>query len=305
MILPTGHWDLRSIWKDKRGISNAIVFVLGLVIVVVIVADVFLWNYEMNQLDWEKAQEDIEIVNVSFVNVTYSPWFTAQREYSLNTGSRGGGTYVDTQVADDSVWETFREESRPPLYRLDLNGTFVLDLSAFPLNSISTVEMRLRYMATDLNEDWFLEAYNWTASAYSDGGFNVTAGHTPTGGWDTYSVNLTDAWRSHVQDDGTMLVKLRDEGNDAPRTAIDIDFFGVRVVAGGTRFVFKNEGAVTCHLVSLWIINSTTHRRYDVDIFLNSGETVPYVRADMSLSTAQYMVKVVSERGNIAIYSLD
>jgi hypothetical protein len=305
MIFPSGLWDLRSIWADKRGVSNVIVFVLGLVIVVVIVADVFLWNYEMNQLDWERAQEDIKIVNVSSVNVTYSPWFTAQREYGLNIGNRVGGTYVGTQVADDGDWETFREEPRPPLHRLDLNGTFVLDASAFPLNSISTVEVRLRYMATDLHEDWFLEAYNWTAGAYGDGGFNVTVGHTPTGGWDTYAVNLTDTWRSYVRDDGTMYVKVRDEGNDAPQTTIDVDFLGVRAVAGGTRFLFENGGSVTCHLVSLWIVNSTLHRRYDMSVFVNSGETTYYLRADISLPTGQYMVKVVTERGNISVYSIE
>jgi len=44
--------------QDKRGISNVVVFVLGLVIIVVIVSNVFLWNYEMNQLDWQKMQEN-------------------------------------------------------------------------------------------------------------------------------------------------------------------------------------------------------------------------------------------------------
>ena len=40
--------------QDRRGVSNVIVVVLGLVIVVMIVANVFLWNFEMNELDWEK-----------------------------------------------------------------------------------------------------------------------------------------------------------------------------------------------------------------------------------------------------------
>jgi len=71
----------------------------------------------------------------------------------------------------------------------------------------------------------------------------------------------------------------------------------------GTRFTFKNEGALTSHLVSLWIINSTIHQRYDINVFVNSAETATYLRADISLPEDQYMVKVVTERGNIAVCS--
>ncbi len=198
----------------------------------------------------------------------------------------------------------FQEETSPPTYRLDVNGSFVVDVSAFPLNSISTVEILLRYRASDKLENWFLEAYNWTAETYSDNGFNVTTGHTPTSGWDNYVVNLTDVWRSYVGNDGTMYVKLHEEGDDAPRTTVDVDFFGVRAVAGGILFAFKNTGPMTCHLVSLWIVNSTDHRRYDLSIFVNSGETAPYLRADISLPSGQCTVKVVTERGNIAVYSV-
>ena len=289
--------------QDRRGVSNIVVVVLSLVIIVVIVADVVLWSYQMNQLDWEKTRENVEIANVSFVNVTRSSWFTTQSEYGVNIGSRISGAYVDTQVANEGNWETFQEETISPTYKLDLNGTFVLDVSAFPLNSISTVEIELRYRASDKLENCFVEAYNWTAEAYSDSGFNVTTGHTPTIEWDNYFVNLTDVWRSYVLDDGTMYVKLHEEGDDAVQTTIDIDFLGVRAVAGGTLFTFKNKGSVTCHLVSLWIINSTYHRRYDMNIFVNSGETAPCIRADISLPDGEYMVKVVSERGNIAVYS--
>ena len=129
--------------RDRRGVSNVIVFVLGLVIIVTIVVNVFLWNYEMNQLDWERMREEVEVVDVS-------------------------------------------QKGR-----------------------VSTC------------------------------------------------------------------------------------------------FTFKNKGALTTHLVSLWIIDSTIHRRYDIDLIINSGETLSYVRSDIHLPKGQYMVKVVTERGNIAIYSND
>jgi hypothetical protein len=38
---------------------------LSLVLIVVIVANVILWSYQMNQLDWEKMRENIAIVDVS------------------------------------------------------------------------------------------------------------------------------------------------------------------------------------------------------------------------------------------------
>ena len=288
--------------RDRRGVSNIIVVVLSLVIIIAIVSNVVLWSYQMNQLDWEKIRENVKISNVTRVSATRSPWFVVQSEYTVNTGSRVSGAYEDTQVADDGGWETFQEEETPPTYRLDVNGTFTLDLSSYPLWSVSTVEIQLRYGASDAGENWYLKAYNWTANEFSDSGFNSTTGHTPTTGWDNYAVNLTDQWRSYVQDDGTMRVEVCDEGNEAVRMTVDIDFLGVRIVFSEIRFTFRNEGALTFHLVSLWIINSTDHERYDINAIVNSGETLNYTRDDISLPTGQYAVKVVTERGNIAVY---
>ena len=200
-----------------------------------------------------------------------------------------------------AVWVVVNYSS--PNYTFDMNGTFTLDLSTYPMDYIQTVEIQLKYRASDTDENWYLKAYNWTAAAYSDSGFNNISGHTPTTDWGIYAVNLTDKWRSYVSDSGTMYVKLQDNQADANQTTIDIDFLGVRVEIDGTRFTFENEGALTSHLVSLWIINSTNHQRYDINVFVNSAETTTYVRADISLPTGQYTVKVVTERGNTAVYS--
>jgi len=188
-------------------------------------------------------------------------------------------------------------------YRLDSNGTFTIDLSTYPLAYIETVEIQLRYMANDTVENWYLKAYNWTDTTYSDSGFNFTAGHMPTTGWDYYAVSLTDQWRSYVKDDGTMYIKFHDEETDNNQTTIDIDFLGARALFDGILFVFKNEGAMTTHLVSLWVINSTSHERYDINLFINPGETLSYLSTDILLPDGQYTVKVVTERGNVAVYS--
>jgi len=184
---------------------------------------------------------------------------------------------------------------------LDINGGYVIDLSTYPLAYIQTVEIQLGCRASDGGEKWYLKAYNWTAMAYSDIGFNLTIGHTPTTEWDYYVVNLTTAWHSYVHNNGTILVKLCDEGADVNQTTIDIDFFGITVVIDGARFSLSNNGASTIHLVSIWIVNSTYHKRYGANFFINSGESATYTRADIPLPTENFVVKVVTERGNIAV----
>ena len=185
--------------------------------------------------------------------------------------------------------------------KLDVDGAFIIDVSTYPLIYIHNVEIQLGYRASDGGEKWYLKAYNWTAMAYSDIGFNLTIGHTPTTEWDYCVVNLTTAWHSYVHNNGTILVKLCDEGADVNQTTIDIDFFGITVVIDGARFSLSNNGASTIHLVSIWIVNSTYHKRYDANFFINSGESATYTRADIPLPTENFVVKVVTERGNIAV----
>jgi len=291
----------RNLVHNRRGLSNIIIVVLSLVIIVVIVSNVILWSYQMNQLDWEKMQENMTISNVA--RITSSSWFVSQNEYTVNLGGRGVppiGTYLDTQVVD-SNYENFRE-SNPPR-RLDINGTFSIDLSKYPLAYIKSIEIQLRYRVDDIREKWFLKAYIWTSQTYSDNGFNSTAGHTPASGWNYYAVNLTNQWRNYVRNDGKMLVKVHDELSDPTRTTIDIDFLGVRAIINGALFTFQNKGSRTTHLVSVWINNSTEHKRYDAEVFVNSGETFSYQRVDVSLPSGQYTVKVVTERGNTAVYA--
>jgi hypothetical protein len=188
-------------------------------------------------------------------------------------------------------------------YSLDITGQFTVDLSTYPLEYIETVEVQLRYRADDAAENWYLNAYNWTASAYSDTGFNITSGHTPTTGWDYYTVNLGDVWQSYIDGNGKINIKFLDQEEDSLQTSIDIDFLGVRVKIDGTQFTFKNNGSLTVHLVSLWINNSTGHQRYSINVFVNSAETKTYLRGDIPFPAGGYTVKVVTERGNMAVYS--
>jgi hypothetical protein len=302
---------IKRLKHDRRGVSNVIVVMLSLILIVVIVANVVLWSYQMNKLDWERIKEKIEITNVES-GESFSSWFVAETEYAIETGSRVDGSYVDTHSAEDGFWETFQEElsSAPPRYRLFINGTFILNIGSYPLNIIQTVEILLKYNASDTGEKWYLKAYNWTEQGYSDSGFNDTSGSQPSvpGAWVYYRVNLTNCWRSYVRDDGVMYIQFHDETPEplsGTRTQISIDFLGVRVVGNWVSFTFNNKGPSTVHVVSLWIITSNSHRRYDADFFINSGENEEYVRADISLPTESFLVKIVTERGNIAVFTVN
>jgi hypothetical protein len=67
----------------------------------------------------------------------------------------------------------------------------------------------------------------------------------------------------------------------------------------------KNTGAISLHIVAVWVSNSTLHRRYDADVFLNAGESVTYNRTDIIVHQGALLTKVVTERGNIAVFSED
>jgi hypothetical protein len=112
--------------RDKRGVSNVIVVMLSLVLVVIIVSNVVLWSYQMNQLDLERMQENAALFNVT--RATRSSWFTAQNEYTVNVGSRLSGSFTDTKILDSS-YETFREEKtqifNPSSYILDGSTRYV------------------------------------------------------------------------------------------------------------------------------------------------------------------------------------
>ncbi|MEA2089445.1 MAG: hypothetical protein U9O89_01615, partial [Thermoproteota archaeon] len=209
---------LLKLRRDNRGVSNVIVVVLSLILVVTIVSNVILWSYQMNQMDWEKMRESIEITDVS--RVIESSWSVPWSEYTVGVGNHVSGTYEDTQAVNDGCWETFRETGWFS-YRLQINNTFILNLSTYPLAEIQTIEIRLRYRTDDNGERWHLKAYNWTSETYSNNGFNSTEGHKPTTGWNNYVVNLTNKWRGFVRDDGAVCVRVHDQGGDWDQTTID------------------------------------------------------------------------------------
>jgi hypothetical protein len=66
----------------------------------------------------------------------------------------------------------------------------------------------------------------------------------------------------------------------------------------------QNKGSVTVHLVSLWVDSPTIHQRYDMDLFINAGDSINYTCSDTSLADNASIVKVVTDRGTISVSKL-
>lgn len=189
--------------------------------------------------------------------------------------------------------------------RLEVVGAFAIDLTALPLTYIQTIEMQLTYRSNDSSESWFLEAFNWTLGDYSSSGFNSTAGHSGTTSWDTYAVNLTDEWKSYLSGSGAIFVKIRESQGSPNQASIDVDFLGVRAkVTQGATITLQNEGSVTAHLVSLWVDTPTIHQRYDMNLFINAGDSINYTRADIVLVDNASLVKITTERGTVSTFKI-
>jgi len=150
-----------------------------------------------------------------------------------------------------------------------------------------------------------LQLYNYTLNDYPTSGngyIAYTSSSTPNIDEtinQTINVNPTDFRNA------TGYWRMRIKGIKATDTQFDlkVDWIEFKAFSEGTLFTIKNRGPLTSRLVSLWVINSTRHLRYDIDIIMNSGETLPYFRDDIRLPAGKWMVKVVTQRGNIATFT--
>jgi Na+-transporting NADH:ubiquinone oxidoreductase subunit NqrC len=78
-----------------------------------------------------------------------------------------------------------------------------------------------------------------------------------------------------------------------------------RTEPDGISMDIKNTGATSLHIVAVWVTNSTLHQRYNADVFLNAGESTTYNLTDIVVPQDAFLAKVVTERGNLAVFSED
>jgi hypothetical protein len=90
---------------------------------------------------------------------------------------------------------------------------------------------------------------------------------------------------------------------DWERMQENVEIVGMTTTVNETTFTFQNAGSVTADLVSLWIDNSTIHERYDINLYINAGESVNYTRTDITLVDNASIIKIVTERGTISVFT--
>jgi len=128
---------LRKLKRSNRAISTVITVMLSLVLLVIIVGNVFLNNFQMNQVDAKKNQENLSITNALYSGT--SPWFNTSAQFTLNTGTLQSGSIAGTLQLGDSNFETFRQENPQINYSSNPSG-FVLDGSTTnPSGSVSNL----------------------------------------------------------------------------------------------------------------------------------------------------------------------
>src|SRR3989337_2124419 len=90
--------------RAKRGISTVIVAMLSLVLVVIVVGNVVLWSYQMNQVDWERTQESIDVVGAETIVQNWNQNPTDSAPIGPTTWASGG---LANLTADDGGYMTF------------------------------------------------------------------------------------------------------------------------------------------------------------------------------------------------------
>jgi len=266
--------------------------------------------YDYNASQYPTSGDGYMVDTIGQADITKNQTITAAptnfRDANGNWKIKVTGTKaIATQFELRIDWAEFKATTSD-VYRLNISNDFTIDLSTYPSDYIQGIEVLIRYNATENAERWFLKAYNWATSTFSDVGFNNTAGSLVTlGEWNEYAIAVTSSWADYVNDEGVMRIEFSDEGLSTNQTEVGIDILGVRAIIDGTRFDLKNSSPLSLHIVAVWITDSASHQRYNADLFLNSGESTTYIRADVTLPSDFLLAKVVTERGNSAIFSED
>jgi nitrogen fixation-related uncharacterized protein len=77
-----------------------------------------------------------------------------------------------------------------------------------------------------------------------------------------------------------------------------------RISPSSWSITLHNKGSVTVHLVSLWISSPTIHQRYDINLFINAGDSINYTCSDVNLMNNASLIKVVTDRGTTSVFKL-
>ncbi|MGB9675595.1 MAG: hypothetical protein ACPL0C_00225 [Candidatus Bathyarchaeales archaeon] len=261
-----------------------------------------LFNYQTNNYP-EDGDGYMSYISSSIPNVdetkkqTITENATQFRDGSSNWKLRIKGVKATNAQFDLKLDLAELKTEMQDAYALSMTGEFTLDIKTYPPQYIETLEIQIRLRANDTIENWFLKVYNWTTAEFA----NVSQ-IIPATNFEYYTVSITENWQSFINNEGTVRIMFCDANLDASQTTVDIDFFAVRAKIDGAKFSVKNSGSATAHIVVIWVVNATVHTRYEANYFVNVGEEATFIRADIKLPEGDFIVKVVTERGNIAVF---
>ncbi len=153
------------------------------------------------------------------------------------------------------------------------------------------------------------QIYNFNTGKYptsGDGYINYVSSSTPNTD-ETKSQTITQNPTFYLNSTGAWKIRITAVKDTAQPFDLKLDWVEYKAAvsgtsSGGALMEIKNSSPLTIHVVAVWITDATTHQRYDVDWFLNSGETAKF-NMDINLPQDVFVAKVVTERGNIAVFS--
>ena len=178
---------------------------------------------------------------------------------------------------------------------------------------------------TDISDLGNWTSLNWTiASAWNQANvtttfqlFDYSLGAYPTSGDGYISYNssstpnvdevktqtITTNATHFRETSGHWKIKATGVKRSSSQLDMNADLVQLQVPGNGLQFLLRNSGAVTAHVVAVWVINSTVHQRYQVSIYMDSGAEVLFHRNDINISPGNFTAKIVTDRGNIATFS--
>jgi hypothetical protein len=214
----------------------------------------------------------------------------------------GASTFTnDTTVADYECFEMeFAYFGDPTEFTTEVEFTGSSDLGnwtslAWAIDSawsISNVSATFQLFDYNLNgypasgEGYF--SYDSSMTPYTDEAKNQIVTVDPT--------RFRDA-------SGQWRMKVTGVKSSSAQFDLEDDLIELRPPSGGPYFSIKNSGTLTSHIVSLWVINSSFHQRYDVNLYLNSAQNLVFYRDDIDIPSGEYTIEIVTDKGNLAVFS--
>jgi hypothetical protein len=207
----------------------------------------------------------------------------------------------DTAVAEYECFEIeFAYFGDPTEFTIEVEFTGTSDLGnwtslAWTIDAAwSTGNVSVTFQLFDYNLSGYPASgegyisYNSSMTLYIDEAENQTITVDPTRFRDT-----SGHWK----------IKVTGVKNSSAQFDLEADLIELRPPSGGPYFSIRNSGTLTSHIVSLWVVNSSFHQRYDVNIYLNSGQNLVFYRDDIDIPSGEYTIKIVTDKGNQAVFS--